>query len=654
MILNSYIKYFGLLLVAFLICGSSFYGKSNNLDSLIRLESSLPNDTNKAIILIKIAEIYIENDFIKTITYSKKALRLSSLLDFDSGVLKSLISLANAYDYIGRYSQSQETNFKILNIYEAKNDIYGVHSIYNNIGIIHYYLGNYTQAIEFTEKALKYYLSVNDSNGISICYNNLANSYSDKLDYDKALSYYFKALELDEAIGDLDGISLIKGNIGEVYIEQGKYDDAFIYLIKALQAAEKMKDKWQQSNVLNALGDLLLKQNKPDKAINFLLQALEIIETIGAKAEMGEIYVAISKAFEQKGDYIQSLHYLKLGNVIDDDLYSSENSENIAEMNALYEISEKEKELLKQEAYASLQQSQKIALITGSLIGFLLLFIIVGISVKGNLDKRKTNKTLELQKQQIETKSRDITDSIQYAKRIQGAIFPSDKFFKKHLKDSFILYLPKDIVAGDFYWLDVIGNNILFAAADCTGHGVPGAMVSVVCHNALNRAVREFNLTEPAKILTKVTELVIETFEQSDANIKDGMDIALCSLNLTTNELQYAGANNSLYIVRNNELTEIKSNKQPIGKYMNTKPFTNHKKTVFKEDNIYLFTDGYADQFGGPKGKKFKYRPFKELLISLSGNSMMNQKEILENNFINWKGDLEQIDDVCILGVKIK
>ncbi len=194
---------------------------------------------------------------------------------------------------------------------------------------------------------------------------------------------------------------------------------------------------------------------------------------------------------------------------------------------------------------------------------------------------------------------------------------------------------------------------ILFAAADCNGHGVPGAIVSVVCHNALNRSVREFNLSEPAQILDKVTELVIETFEQGDDSIKDGMDIALCALNTKTNELEYSGANNSLYIIREKKLFETKSDKQTIGKFMHQKPFTNHKQILKKGDQIYLFTDGYADQFGGKKGKKLKYKAFKNLLIDNSTKTMQEQVNVLTNHFNNWKGELEQIDDVCILGVKV-
>jgi serine phosphatase RsbU (regulator of sigma subunit) len=626
---------------------------SNNLDSLLNVEPTLGNDTNKVILFNQIATIYLESDFINALKYSKKSLALAKQLNYNDGILDGLVNLSNANDYLGRYSESQKLNFQILSIYENKNNLDGIHSTYNNIGIIHYYLGNYEQAIDFTEKALKFYTSEKDLEGMSMCYNNLANSYSDQLNYDKALNYYFKALAIYEKEKSLSGISLAKGNIGEVYIELNETEKAYTYLISSLQIAEKTKDKWQQSNILSALGDLLSQQNKPDESLQFLLKALEINKEVGAKAETGELYQFISKVFEQKGEYIPALHYLKLTKEINESIYNEENASNIAEMDALYEIKEKEKELLKQEAIASYQKLQKTIIIIGSSIGFVLLLVIVIILVKGNASKRKTNHTLESQKYQIEMKNRDITDSIKYAKRIQGAILPSDNLIQRYFNDNFIFYLPKDIVAGDFYWMDAIDNNILIAAADCTGHGVPGAMVSIVCNNALNRAVREFGLIKPSEILDKVRELVIEAFEKSEDNIKDGMDIALCSLNLKNNELNYAGANNSIYLIRDDKLIEIKSDKQPIGKFMNNKPFTNHFQKILKDDKIYLFTDGYADQFGGEKGKKFKYKQFKELLLKHHNKTMIEQSTILSNTFNQWKGNLDQIDDICVLGIKI-
>ena len=276
----------------------------------------------------------------------------------------------------------------------------------------------------------------------------------------------------------------------------------------------------------------------------------------------------------------------------------------------------------------------------------------------------KQKEEIELQKLIVEEKNKAIIDSMQYAKRIQSAILPPEKLIKQYLEKSFILYLPKDIVAGDFYWLEHKDDNILFAAADCTGHGVPGAMVSVVCNNGLNRSVREYGISEPGKILDKTREIIIQEFEKSEEDVKDGMDIALCSLRFevrglklkdseTVALLQYAGANNSLWIIRNKEFIEYKPNKQPIGKVDNPKPFTTHTIELQKEDTVYVFTDGFADQFGGEKGKKFMYKPFKELLLSIQEKTMEEQKIMLEQHFENWKEKLEQVDDVCIIGVRI-
>ncbi|MBP7809504.1 MAG: SpoIIE family protein phosphatase [Bacteroidia bacterium] len=258
-----------------------------------------------------------------------------------------------------------------------------------------------------------------------------------------------------------------------------------------------------------------------------------------------------------------------------------------------------------------------------------------------------------LQKENLEIKNKEITDSITYAKRIQTAILPPDSILKKHLKDFFILYLPKDVVAGDFYWLEHVNDVVLFAAADCTGHGVPGAMVSVVCNNALNRSVREEGLTEPGKILDRTREIIVHEFGKSNEDVKDGMDISLCALNTKTLEFKWAGANNPLWFIRNGELMEIKPDKQPIGQYFNSTPFTTHTTKLQTNDVLYLSTDGYQDQFGGEKGKKFKASNLKQMLLSHHNKSLVEQKNIILNSFVKWKGKNEQVDDVCVVGVKI-
>lgn len=257
------------------------------------------------------------------------------------------------------------------------------------------------------------------------------------------------------------------------------------------------------------------------------------------------------------------------------------------------------------------------------------------------------------QKEKLEVKNKEVTDSITYARRIQAAILPSQELFNQQLHDSFILYKPKDIVAGDFYWMETINGEVLFAAADCTGHGVPGAMVSVICYNALNRSVRENNQTDPAKILDSATAIVTSEFEKSDEEVKDGMDISLCALNLKRRELKWAGANNPLWLMRNGEFLEWKADKQPVGKHSVTKPFTVHSIQLQPNDVLYIFTDGYYDQFGGEKGKKFKASRLKQLIQNIHRKPMNDQCAELERTFDEWKGKLEQVDDVCIIGVRI-
>jgi len=264
-------------------------------------------------------------------------------------------------------------------------------------------------------------------------------------------------------------------------------------------------------------------------------------------------------------------------------------------------------------------------------------------------------KVVEEQKKVVEEKQKEILESITYAKRIQTAILPPNRVVKEYLKNSFILYMPKDIVAGDFYWMENIDDKIYFAACDCTGHGVPGAMVSVVCNNALNRALIEFGEREPGKIFDKTRELVLENFAKSDEEVKDGMDASLCALDVVTRKLQWSGANNPLWIFRKaqNSMEETKADKQPIGMGYEQQPFTTHHLNLDEGDIIYLFTDGYADKFGGEKSKKLTKAKFREFLLSISSATMDVQRDELFQFHEKHKGNEEQVDDICVIGVRV-
>ena len=273
-------------------------------------------------------------------------------------------------------------------------------------------------------------------------------------------------------------------------------------------------------------------------------------------------------------------------------------------------------------------------------------------------EKEKNVELLELSRKnelQINIQKKEIVDSITYAKNIQDSILPDLSLVDNYFDDFFVFFKPKDIVSGDFYWLYKKEDILYFAVSDCTGHGVPGAMVSVVCSNALNLSILDNANSKPSEILDKTRELIIRRFSRPEQEIKDGMDISLCALHLKTKKMQWAGANNPLWVIRSgtNEVDVTQGDLQPMGVYVTNNPYKNHYLELNKGDSVYLFSDGFPDQFGGKKGKKYKSANFKRFLLSIADKDMGTQHNLLSEEFNRWKGDLEQIDDVCIMGVRI-
>lgn len=276
-----------------------------------------------------------------------------------------------------------------------------------------------------------------------------------------------------------------------------------------------------------------------------------------------------------------------------------------------------------------------------------------------------TVKTNELKESHeiISERNKDITDSINYAKKIQEAYLPNENVLPYHFPESFLLFKPKDIVSGDFYWIynpenenGIKSDEVFVAVADCTGHGVPGAIMSVICCNALNEAVITKGIRDTGKILDETREIIIRNLKsKGTGDRKDGMDISLVRINKKTKEIQFSGANNPLWYIENNEIKECKADKQPVGMYENMKSFTSHKisNIEYRISNLFLFTDGFADQFGGAKGKKFKYSNLQKLLLENSNLKLSTLNVELENAFDKWKGELEQVDDICIIGIKL-
>jgi serine phosphatase RsbU (regulator of sigma subunit) len=575
-------------------------------------------------------------------------------------------SKGGALLYKGNLNASTKAYQKSITIYE-KEGVTPV-NIYGNLGTIYFVNKDNEKAIYYFKNALEG-ASEDDYNTRAQVTHNIGSAYISLKDYEKALTYLRESEQYRIKQNQENLLSLAYNQISIAYMNLNEMDSAIYYVFKALKIVEK-EDFYSQLYIYTHLADIELKQKNYKTAIEYAKKALDLARMIDNLASLEVLTHTLSMAYEKTKNIDSAYAYFKEYKIIHDSINNSEAAKKLVAEQLTFEH-EKENALKEKEYQSTLlvektkQEQQLIIIIISiiSLIGVIIMFTILS----------KKFKVTKQQKLVIEEKNKEITDSIQYAKRIQAAILPSNKAVKKHLPNSFILYKPKDIVAGDFYWMESsssfssqeeeipfpLGDSgeaiILFAAADCTGHGVPGAMVSVVCNNALNRSVREYGLKDPGKILDKTREIVIEEFEKSDDEVKDGMDIALCSLKQENGnwKLKYAGAHNPLWIIRKGEIIETKANKQPIGKYDNIAPYTTHNFNLEKGDTIYIFSDGYVDQFGGEKGKKYKAQAFRLLLLAMQHENMETQKRLINEAFETWRGDIEQIDDVCIIGVRI-
>ncbi|OFY85505.1 MAG: hypothetical protein A3F72_10045 [Bacteroidetes bacterium RIFCSPLOWO2_12_FULL_35_15] len=451
------------------------------------------------------------------------------------------------------------------------------------------------------------------------------------------------------------------------------------YASEAIEINNELGNKSDMTYGILAIAKIYISQKQYEKAIEKLKEALALSNEIKAQKQLSQAYLMSSEVYFEMGNYKQAYESHQKYSNLKDSMFSKESTGQIAEMNTKYETDKKNREieLLKKEKEIQLLNQEMVngrnIFIRNSLIGgCILVLIIVVILFNRNKVKQKANnilaeknKNIEEQKEEIELKNgelalknKEITSSIIYAKNIQNAILPPDSKIQKLLPDSFVLYKPKDIVSGDFYWIEELGNQVLVAAADCTGHGVPGAFMSIVGNNLLQQAINVYGLSKPFLILNNLNKNISKMLNQSEETIisvKDGMDIALLSIDKETKQIEFAGAFNPLWIIRNKQLIEIKANKHPVGAfiYEELKQFTPHIVETQPGDILYIFTDGYADQFGGPKGKKYKYKPLQELLIAINEIPMSKQKEVLNSTIEDWKGDLEQVDDILIIGIRI-
>lgn len=589
-----------------------------------------------------------------------------ALLDTDDAFKNAKMNheLGRSYIWISDYESAIDPYLRAVDYLNNspfdKRTFYGV---YNGVSTCYRRIGEYETALKWQDRGIEIAKEQEDTNAVVGFIRGKALIKIDQGYYNEADSLLRWCAG---AIDRPDAAIAYYENMGSNFLSWQKPDSAMLYFEKSLELSEQTKDEfWTMIGHMN-IGILYLDLEDFKLAERHCSKALSIADTLHVLIRQKQACDCLYKSNYELGNFKAAFDYLQLYRIYGDSVMNQSKYKELIKRDRDFEITEahlkdslQNAQQLAIEKRKSEQEIEQQRIYTiGGIIGFIFMLLLALLGYRGYRIKKRSagileekNQLITKQKKIVEEKNQEIIDSMEYAKRIQAAILPPDSLVQSVLPDSFVLYLPKDIVAGDFYWLEQKNNTTYIAAADCTGHGVPGAMVSVICNNALNRSVREFGANEPNEILNKARELVISEFEKSEDEVKDGMDIALCAIEGA--KLRFSGAHNPLWIVRNGELLETKADKQPVGKFAASKNFTNQLIELQRGDQIYLFSDGYADQFGGPKGKKFKAKSFKDLLIEIKDKNMSEQKVILQTTIRKWRGELEQVDDICVIGIKI-
>ncbi|MBU0763924.1 MAG: tetratricopeptide repeat protein [Bacteroidetes bacterium] len=531
-----------------------------------------------------------------------------------------------------------------------------------------------------------------------------------KGDYEKSIDYYQRSLKLVEESGNKMEMSVSYNNIGNINYDKNKLDDALAYYEKSLKIKEELKYKPGVASSLYNIGNVHRKKQDYDRAISYYTKSNKVAAEINLSDVQQLNYDALANVYAALADYQKAFEYYKMY-VEGSEAERPAKSKQICETQNKYDVTKKEKqihllqeELRKQKLLAKFDAANKEimlemkdlelkkketemkrqqALTYSFILGFIIIFIFSILLYRQSNQRRIANRLLAIknteimqqkeeieaqrdeienqrdfvimQKNMIEEQKKEITDSIVYASLIQDAILPPEKIVRQALPDHFVFYLPRDIVSGDFYWITQKEEDTVIVVADCTGHGVPGAFMSMLGIATLNEIVYKKPETTAGEILNELRLSIIHALHQKEGSgTKDGMDVALCLLNNTTHSIQYAGAFNPLILIKDGQLKKVSADRMPIGIHHNMDtPFTNNEIQLKKNDTIYLFSDGYPDQFGGEEGKKLKSKAFYSILENINQKEMSEQKEILVKEFNNWKGTFEQIDDILVMGIRI-
>lgn len=647
--------------ILFILFAFKLHAQQAKIDSLYRLYSKTVEDTSKVNLLIEIVNAYDEKDIAKSIGFAREALELSERIDYQKGICLTNILLGDYYSEKLSYSDALKHYLKASVVGENNKFYSSLSSCYNRIGIIYSNQKKNELSMKYFHKVADIALLQDKPIRYAIACNNIGIAYKDLGRYQDAKKYYTLALAQFEKSDFKIGIASVNNGLGTISDLLGDYDEALSYYVKAIAVFRQTTDSSMAAGLHTNIGEVYSHKKEYTKALEYYLKGLKVIEEQQSKNNnfRMDAYDGLANVYANLKNYERAYYFKNRYLALKDSIDDVEGMLQVQEMEKRLdnEKQEKEIELLKQkeeiQALKVKSQSEdlkKSNIIIFSVAGILIVVLAMSFFIyKAYKQIKKTN--IEL----AETK-KEIQDSINYAKKIQEAMLPEVNLLENHFpKGGFGLYLPKDVVSGDFYWFNELNGIVYFAAADCTGHGVPGAFMSMLGIDKLNSFIDKKVEFLP-QILSLLNISIKRALKQTKnvASSKDGMDIALCSLNNKTKVLNYAGANRPIWILRNKEIIEYKPTKASIGGHVEDhQEYIGHTIQLQEDDCIYMFTDGFADQFGGTSKKKYMSKQLKQTFIDIHQLSMPEQETKLNQIFNDWKGELGQVDDVLVLGFKV-
>lgn len=660
---------------------------------MINVLKHAETDTNKANTLNILAKSLEYSDPRKSYEFIGESILLCEKLDYKKGLAKAYLNKGNYYFHKSEYNTALEAYNSALLTSRSINSLNGMASAYTGIGLVNTYIGDFKKAIENYFKGLEIKEQLGNLEGQAILLSNIGELYMYQKQYENSLKYHNKSIEIEKKLNNLQGMAESYSNIAAIYFYMQKQNLALDFYNLAIDLSKKLGDKALLARNLNNIGSIYQDKNENVKAIEFLQQSLKLREEIGdknglassyqalgisykklnkpteaikytetsikisseinAKRTLMESYNLLAELYEMTKKYDQALIYFHKAQQLNDTIETEDLSKSIVEIETKYQTDKKEKEiklLTQQNQIQDLELNKNRITIYATITVILLLAGLAATILKRYQLKQKANKIISEQKALVELKQKEIVDSINYAKRIQYTLIAHNDFLTANLKDHFALYMPKDIVSGDFYWATKKDNRFYLAVCDSTGHGVPGAFMSLLNIGFLSEAINEKNIIQPNEILNYVRERLIDNISKEGQ--KDGFDGVLICYDRNNRRITYSSAYNNPVLIRNGQLNELPADKMPVGKGEKDASFSLHTINVMEGDMLYLFTDGYADQFGGPQGKKFKYKQLNELLSKIAHLNSNEQHSILSNTIEEWKGNLEQIDDICLFGIR--